>query len=277
MWLERMPNTLWAAFPVVLAVLAVRPVSRRQVRRFVDRYGVAASSGAPAALSGLILRNRASRLIGAAIGCSLPSLAFAIGIAIPNAGEGILYGVSGYLIGAFVAALLPTQPATRQRRASLVPRRSGDYLPRLALITPAVAIAVSVAASIVYLVEPRRAIPTFFGAETPIGGLVLAVVAGAATVIAVRIVVARPQPLNTPELAAVDDAVRTQALHTLTGAGLAVALTGTGSCLFDMGGFATNPWFHSAGWVGGGAALVGALIAWLFRSAPWRVSRYLPS
>jgi hypothetical protein len=199
---------------------------------------------------------------------SLHPVGVALGITVPD--QSVLFGVSGYLIGASGAALLPTQPATRTRRALLVPRRAVDYLPRFVLVLLLVAATVSLATIVVYIIEPHRTLPTFSGSTS---GIFLAIGAAMATGIAVRVVVARSQPVSTQDLVAVDDAMRSQALHTLTGAGLAVTLIGTGSCLLEMGGYANNPWLHVGGGIAGLVAFVGALLAWSFRSSAWQVAR----
>jgi hypothetical protein len=259
---------LWAVFPVVLAVLALRRVSTREITRFTRRYGLELEAEARPAVAESVHRSRLGRLAGAALGLSLVPVLSAFGVGIP--GPSVVYGLIGYLVGAFVASLVPASIGVEVRRASLVPRRPSDYLPRLALITPALAVFISTAAVITYVVEPRRTVVNFTGSPA---GLAAAAIAAAATFTAIRIVVARPQPVTTPDLVAVDDAVRTQAIHTLAGSGIAVALFGTGACLWQMGGYAAAEWLHDIGIVAGVCALVGALYAWGFRSRPWRVER----
>ena len=135
---------------------------------------------------------------------------------------------------------------------------------------PVMAAIVSTLAVLIYEFEPRRAFADFSG--TP-DGLALTAVAVVATFIAVRVVVARPQPLTNPGLVAIDDAVRTQAVHTLAGAGIAVALLGTSACLFEMGGYASPEWLHITGVIAAIGSLVGTVAAWTFRGSPWRVER----
>jgi protein-S-isoprenylcysteine O-methyltransferase Ste14 len=105
----------------------------------------------------------------------------------------------------------------------------------------------------------------------------LTAVAVIATFIAIRVVVARPQPITTPGLVAIDDAVRTQAVHNLAGAGIAVALLGTSACLFEMGGYASPEWLHITGVIAAFGALAGTMAAWSFRGSPWRVQRTMPA
>jgi hypothetical protein len=271
MWFNVLLYGLWAVFPVVLAVLALRPVSARELTRFTNRYGLELEPETRAAVIRSVRRGRTGRLVGAALGLSLVPVLSALGVGIPS--QSVIYGLIGYLLGAFVTSLVPTSLGVEVRRASLVPRRPSDYLPRLALITPSLAVGISTLAVIAYVIEPRRAVVNFNGSPA---GLAAATIAAAATFIAIRVVVARPQPLTTPGLVAVDDAVRTQAVHTLAGSGIAVALFGTGTCLWAMGGYAAPGWLHVTGIVAGLGALIGALYAWGFRSAPWRVQRTMP-
>ena len=268
MYTEVVVYGLWAVVPVLFAVLAVRPVSAKELSRFTNRYGLERNPEIDTAAARAVRRGRTGRLAGAALGLSLYPVLFALGWTIPN--HSFDFGIIGYLLGAFVTALVPSAPRAKARRASLVPRRAGDYLPRTALVMPTIAAAVSAVAVITYLLEPRRALSSWNGSTS---GLGIAAVAAAATFIAVRVVVARPQPLTTPGLDAVDDAVRTQAVHTLAASGISVALFGTAACLFEMGAYASPEWLRLVGVFSGLAALAGSLMAWTFRSAPWRVQR----
>ena len=267
-WSYVVTNGLWAALPVILAVLAVRPVSSREMRRFCGRYSVECSAETSSTLARSIRRGRAGRLGGAAIGLSLSPVLSGLGVSIPN--EGLLYGLIGYLVGAFVAALIPGLPRTEPRRASLVPRRPSDYLSRLALLAPTIALGASALAVIVYNLEPHQANVTSNGAPV---GLLMTAVAAAGTLLGVRVVVGRAQPMTTADLVAADDAMRTQAVHTLAGAGIAVALFGTAASLFGMGVTASAQGLQVIGVLGGVAALVGSLVAWGLRGAAWRVPR----
>jgi hypothetical protein len=261
--------SLWAIVPFVIALLAIRPVSARELSAFARRYGLATDPETLPAMTRSVQRSRTGRLAGAALGLSFYPVLSALGVSIPDAS--VAYGFVGYLLGAFVSALVPDSPYPHQeRRASLVPRRPSDYLPRGALIMPAVAIVVSALAVIIYVFEPRRTAISFSGS---LDGIFAAIAAGAATFIAIRVVVARPQPLTTPALVAVDDAERTQALHTLAGAGIAIALVGASACLFQMGGYAAPGWLHATGAIAALCALGGAVSAWMFRGRAWRVQR----
>jgi hypothetical protein len=261
-------NSLWALVPVALAAIAMRPVSDSELRGFAGRYGIEVTPETLPVVKRAVRRGRTGRLVGAALGLSAYAVMFGAGVSIPN--DGIVYAVVGYLLGAFVTALVPVSKGAGPRRASLVPRSPTDYLPRTALVSPIVAVVVSSVAIVVFEVEPHRLSPTFSG--TAIAPAISAI-AAAATLIAVKVVVARAQPVTTPGLVAVDDGLRTQALHTIAGSGIAVALIGTALALFEMGGHSAYTWLTILGVVLGICAMMGVVCAWGFRRAAWRVER----
>src|SRR5579862_2626525 len=242
MWPHRVFISLWGALPIVLVLLALRPASERELNGFGIRYGVRPTPDTHFAMAGYVQRGRRGRLVGAALGLSFYPVLYALGLVIPN--QSLLYGILGYPLGAFVAAVIPTSRRSGPRSASLTPRRLSDYLPRSVLLAPAVAVVISACAVVVDRLEPRAPLP--YTSDIMVG-LGLSAVAAIATLVAIRIVVARPQPIVSPELLAVDDAMRAQTLHTLGAAGIAVALWGTATCLLEMGSNAAPAWLHDAG------------------------------
>jgi hypothetical protein len=78
-------------------------------------------------------------------------------------------------------------------------------------------------------------------------------------------------------LTELDDALRTQALHTICGSGLAIAFLGLSTCLFEMAGYSTVEWVRVTGIVVSIAARGGAAGAWAFRRSDWRVHRMVSS
>ncbi len=265
-------NTLWAALPLVLAALALRPVTASQLRRFAERYHTPSTPETASLLRRLVFRYRAARLVGLAVGLSVPPLTFAVGLQAPD--DAVSFGIAGYLIGAFVASVLPTLPATRTRSASLLPRSAADYLPRASLRAPGVAAALGVAATVVYALEPHTLDPSYTTSSSGVG---VAVVAALATAVAVRLVVRRPQPVASTDELSVDDAMRSHSLHTLSAAGLAIALLGTAGALWQMGGSSTSSLVRAVGLVLGLVALASALAAWFYRLEPWHVRRTFTS
>ena len=268
MWVNVSFYELWAALPVLFAVLALRPVSAKELSRFSWRYSLEITSETAPAMTRSVRRGRTARLSGAALGLSIYPLLGLVGIGIPS--QSLFYGLAGYLIGAFMTAVLPGAAENENRTASLVPRTLSDYLPRTALFIALAAVAISGTAALVYEFEPHRVFADQSGSLT---ALPVSAIAVLIMLLGIRAVVSRPQPLSTPALVAVDDALRTQAVHTLAGVGVSIALFGAGSCLIEMGGHASAGWLHTLGIVTGLCALVGAFWAISFRGAPWRVRR----
>jgi hypothetical protein len=268
MWGYRIAEGLWALLPVALVVLAIRPVSDRETKRFAALYGVPSSLMSAPLLIGSLRRNHAGRLAGSALGFTLPPVATLGGVALP--GPDLLYGIVGYFLGAFVAALASSSAGTDARGALLVPRQRRDYLPRMACILPGAAVAASVVAVVIADIEPHRSHSAVSGTQA---GLVVSLIASAATVAAIGMVIHRAQPASAPEDVTIDDALRTSTVHTLTSAGVSVALVGTVFCLLEMAGEAAPEWLHWAGLIASGLTLVGVFVAWGFRRSPWFVSR----
>ena len=101
-------GTLWDAIPILLAIMALRPVSASELMRYSRRFGLEVNLDTHASIVRSIRRSRTSRLAGAAIGWSAHAVLYVFGVGIPN--EGVVYAVLGYLLGAFVAALIPGSP-----------------------------------------------------------------------------------------------------------------------------------------------------------------------
>lgn len=191
-------------------VLALTPRNRPMVRWYLHTARVLPTWGA---VAGFFL----PPLIGRAFGS--PTLEDAL----------IPLVFVGYLAGALYAELALVRPVTGGRRvAALVPREVGDYLPRRLLVAQWVSGAVALAIALaVFAVDFER---------DPAAGIdgsprVMAVVfAGVAALLAValgrleRWLVQRPQPFTEPDLVAADDAIRSQAVHSMAGSGLAIEL-----------------------------------------------------
>lgn len=268
MWGYRIAHSLWALLPVALAVMAIRPVTDRETDRFAARYRVPPALRTAPLLIASLHRCRAGRLAGSALGFNLPALAALAGVALP--GPELLYGIIGYFLGAFVTALVPLSARTAERAALLVPRRPGDYLPRLALFLPGLAVAAGAAAVVIADIEPHRPHVGLSGTQA---GLVVSTIASAATFAAIRMVVHRAQPVAAPEDVTIDDALRSETVHTLTAAGISVALVGTSFCLAEMGGEAAPAWLHWVGLIATLLSLAAAVVVWEFRRSPWFMSR----
>jgi len=263
-------NAAWALVPVVILVAALRPLSNLELSSFVNLYGVPVTEETAIAMTRSLRRSKIARRAGLAVGLMLYPVLTGLGLRISDAS--ILYGVIGYLLGAFSTALVPGSDRIEIRRASLVPRRIGDYVPGVVVVMLFVSVAVSSLAFAVYELEPHRVLPSFSGSPYSVA---ISAIAAVATLVAIRKLVTRSQPIATTGLVAVDDALRTQAIHTIAAAGIAVAFIGSSSSLLEMGGYAALGWLHVAGGVAGLCSLAGAWLGWRLRLAAWRVTRFV--
>jgi hypothetical protein len=144
---------------------------------------------------------------------------------------------TGYLVGATAAELTRRRPgAPRVRAAALVPRRLGDYLPAwMPWIERAVALVVLGLTPLASRTVPGRS-PRV---DLAIAAGVAAVGIAAMVEVALRSMVGRPQPVASPDELAVDDALRSTAIHRTAGAGLAALLFLLGR---QLGSSVGQPW-----------------------------------
>ena len=144
----------------------------------------------------------------------------------------------GYLAGALYAELALVRPTGGGRRqATLVPRELEDYLPRRLLVAQRVLAALVAASAVaVLLVSFERQGDAFDGSPRPTAAVVgvFAVVLAFALERLERWLVQRPQPFTAPDLIAADDAIRSQSVHSLAGAGLATLLFFLGGTSFTL-------------------------------------------
>ncbi len=260
--------------PVLLVVLGLRPVTDRELTTFSVRYFLTDDLMSPT-LARAIVRSRGLRLLGAAIGFSLPSLLRAVTHDSLNTGSALWWGLTGYLGGVLLAVLLPTAPAGELHAAALVPRRAGDYLPSRTLVGPAVMASLGLLAGLGYAWAPRR--PESAGSSGPMGAVVVSVVAALVTLVGARWVVRRRQPVPDPDALAVDDALRSHALHLVFGTGIAVGALAASAVTFQLAG-ATS--VQTLRWTSVVVSLVEigfAAFAWGgLRNDAWRVRPKVP-
>jgi hypothetical protein len=180
----------------------------------------------------------------------------------------------GYLVGALYAELSLVRPRQAGRRAaSLVPRELTQYLPRRLLLAQRGIAAWAVGCVLASLLLP-------YPPSRP-GPPAVAVLAFAAWTTAVaaglerlqRWVVSRPQPFTEPALVAADDAIRSQSLHSIAGAGLAFLLLGASGAsllvwLSDVAVLRWTMWLPAAV-----ATLLSMVACQRYGSRGWRVRR----
>jgi hypothetical protein len=165
------------------------------------------------------------RTLGVLAGLLLPSLVVTVfGLDSPGpSGWSLIFG--GYLLGALYAEVALARP--REGRALLVPRALGDYLPRRLVRAQRVVGLAACLGAVMALgwVEADA----FVGTRA---WLVGAAVTGLAVAFGLewleRWIVRRPQTVTSPSMVSADDAIRAQSVHSMAGAGLAMALVALG-------------------------------------------------
>jgi hypothetical protein len=226
---------------------------------------------------------RVLRTWGAVAGLLLPPLiGSALGIrALQDLISGPLVFV-GYLAGALYAELALVRPVTGGRRmAALVPRELDDYLPRRLLMAQRAlgAFAIGVALVVLFLGFERDAAASTVGSPRLMAAVLAGVAAGFGLTIErlQRWLVQRPQPFTDPELVAADDAIRSQAVHSLAGSSLAIELMCLGGMMFVLqrSDVQVLRWTM---WVAGLLCGVAALWVCLYYGhRAWRVRRAFPN
>lgn len=131
----------------------------------------------------------------------------------------------GYLLGALYAEVALSRP--REGRALLVPRELSDYLPPRLLWAQRVVGLTACLGAVAALgwVDADN----FYGTQAWVVG---AAVAGLTVAFGLEVlerwIVRRPQTVTTPSMVSADDAIRAQSVHSIAGAGLAMALVALG-------------------------------------------------
>lgn len=141
-----------------------------------------------------------------------------------------LWAFVGYLVGALYAELSLVRRTPGGRRvASLVPREVRGYLPARLLWAQRALGALAVVGAGLGIALPRADGFRSFASLGPPDAVLAAVgLAGGLLGIGLeplqRWLVRRPQPFTADDLIAADDAIRSQAVHSVSGSGLAVLL-----------------------------------------------------
>jgi hypothetical protein len=275
--------TLALLVPVLIVAIvlnrAYTDVDERFVDEWADAHGLALSPKNKAMVHWYLRTARILRAWGVLAGLILPALvdaAFgldAFGQTQP------FFAFVGYLVGALYAELALVRRADGDRRvAALVPREVDDYLPRRLVVAQRAVAAAAVAGTTVLMVVPFEDVT---GGSPPsrAGIAVVGLLAAALGVGLERVerwLVQRPQPFSDAELVVADDAIRSQAVHSVAGSGLAMLLLllGTTFAAFLVADVQVLQWTM---WLPALACLVGSIQVCLYYGhRAWRVRRALP-
>jgi hypothetical protein len=179
----------------------------------------------------------------------------------------------GYLVGALWAELSVPRTFTSARRAALLPRELGDYLPRRLLwLQRVLAAGCLLTLMVLPLLDAGPAV------EMPSWGAV----AGASGVIVLfaaaleRLewwIVRRAQPFVSEPLLAADDAIRAQSIHAVAGGGIAFLLFAFGLAAYSLVATSSLDLLRNTFWVPGAFALVAYAAGRHYGERAWRVRR----
>lgn len=260
-----MGRVFGAVLPLIIAGIVLwrglRPVGARELRRFLDRFGVQVDEEAEELLTTRLRRSRALRSSGAAIGVLIAGLPMYLSLVAP--GRAAAFAVApvgmawlmGAALGAILAEVLVVQRPLRGRHAAIEARQVND------LVSPVWAMAVRVLAAtalVSFVVELRHADAELV---VPAVGLLCAIVAVLGLGIGLRRVTDRSRLAPYGRLRIVDDALRSHGAHQVAGAAVALASGGlamaldplraasTPLSLFVLGGhyLALGCWWSLAG------------------------------
>ena len=181
----------------------------------------------------------------------------------------------GYLVGALYAEVALVRPVGGARRsASLVPRRLDDFLGRRVLWAQrglAASAALAAVTSLALPFDPPEMRPSW----VVVAGFAVYAAGFAATLEAFqRWIVRRPQPYSDPSVIAADDAIRSQSVRSMAGAGISVLLlmSAGGSLLLAVSDVTVLRWTM---WLPATIATVLALVACpRVGERSWRVRRF---
>jgi hypothetical protein len=196
--------------------LELTPDNRRLVARYLRNARVLRTWGA---IAGAILPS----LIELAVSGRIQVLGFGTDGDSAPLGFGTIF--LGYLVGALCAEVSLARPKPGLRRsASLVRRELGDYLPHAAVLaqraaTAAGALGLLVMALVPYpedVSNPSPLVLTLAAAGLVAFGIALEAIE--------RWLVRRPQPFTSQPVVAADNAIRSQSISVVAGAGLALLL-----------------------------------------------------
>ncbi|MBN2621937.1 MAG: hypothetical protein JXA83_01155 [Acidimicrobiales bacterium] len=285
--METLAWGIWIGLVAIAVAPGFRPVKDGDVALFEAEHGLAASTTARPFLRRYLTRGnrlRRATFLGAV---ALPPLAT---VAVTGETTGV-EPISAPVVAALMVATLVTEltlsrpsPATTTRSASLRPRRLGTYLSPTWRLGPAIVGLVSSVAWLGALRLPdsssipparRNDLPGLFFMNDPVSpssmpsevaaGVAVAILVPAATLVACRLIVRRPQPRVHDDLVAADDAVRTASMQRIAAMACVVGFL---SLARAMAQYAYAVAGRSGGLAAAGmfVALLGASVSWSART-----------
>ena len=214
-----------AALALAVGWGLVRGPRDRDVELWARSYGVALTPSNRPLVERYVRRSTAFRRTGFVLGLLVvPPVLDAAGFDL--GGFGLVLGTVGYAVGIVLAEVRLPRPRASRAAAGLDVRRVDLYLPTHLVWLPRVLTVVIVATGVWSLASPTDAAPGELMAGISDGNIVAAMIAALVTLLGVevlqRAVIHRAQAVDDAAVRAADDALRSQSLHALAGAALAI-------------------------------------------------------
>jgi hypothetical protein len=232
------------------------PVSRGQLLRFARRQELVITPTNGELVIRYLAHTRRWRVAGVVVGIAVAAAA--------NLTVGWWFVTAlfvGWFIGAAIAEVrLAGGPPGARRVASLQPRTFHRYVDRFSWYLLPVTLVFAVTVAIVAIPEAR--------AVRQITLLVLAIGITATAMVTRSRIVARAQPYEQVELIGADDAIRSRALHVVSGGGAALVLMCVGAQLHFY--VSVRPMDSVAAGLAAIATYGGALLGWMIGTARFR-------
>ncbi len=255
-WMEVLLLGYLVATVVILWALLVNLRTGTSAKAWAAVNGVALTPATEPIVANYLRNSRDLRTV-TAIGALFIAPAITAGTGIDLGVTGWVWLFSGYIVGCIWAEISFARiPATAGRAASLVTRRVADYLPPTMLITEAALplVAVLLAVGVGVLDVPAELGFNVASSSTPEAQRAAVVSGGIAAVMMIAVAITqralarRPQPLTALDAVAIDDAMRSSALHLVGASGLvAVALVISSQLAYLANALTPS---NASGWLG---------------------------
>ncbi len=271
-----------AALAIAGLWFATRMPSDGQLAGWARRYGLVLTPSNRPSVARYRRRSRSFQAAGAALGFLASPLYIGFtGRAFPLGESWVLLAVGGYLIGAAfaeAASFRPYRATTGVRAALLSPRTLTDYVPAATAWAIRLLPLAVVALCVVYALTPKGQQPADPSVPFVIVSTALAAVFAAAIEATLRAIVARPQPADTEDSVAADDAIRASSIHALSAAAIALLMLTAGWVLVSIESTTPGSLLGQISLWLGLLTDIGALVAWLGLGHPrsWHVRRNEP-
>ncbi len=219
--------------PGVLLVRALRYPNAVQLAEWAASYDLQLTAANHPVVQAYLRRTRQFRAIPTAVAWAITGMPLLTGKPLPfNMGSSV--ALYAYFAGAVMAVITmsTSHSQRRTRQARLTPRAVDDYLAshvrRLLWGSSALVLALLPIYAAVAAWARRPQGPRTEGGVLPVAEIaavvVIALAVAVVSEIAQRRLVARPQPVNSPDLVAADDALRSASVSAAAGAGVVVVL-----------------------------------------------------